>query len=57
MTTTRTQHEAIQAIEELAQDFDAALSLLEDFCDRFYRVRDRDDFSRPLNPLPTGMLD
>lgn len=35
---------AVQAVTELAEERDKALDLLEEFCERFYWVKDHPDY-------------
>ena len=44
--TSGTPHPAVKAVEDLARDRDAALDLLEDFCERFYWIKDHPDYQK-----------
>lgn len=37
-------HPAVQAVQALAADYEKALDLLEDFCGRFYWIKDHPDY-------------
>jgi hypothetical protein len=39
-----TTHPAVKAVQDLADDNDKALDLLEDFCERFYWIKDHPDY-------------
>jgi hypothetical protein len=38
------QHPAVKAVEELAGDYEKALDLLDQFCERFYWIKDHVDY-------------
>jgi hypothetical protein len=41
---TTTTHPVVQAVMDLAEDREKGLDLLEDFCERFYWVKDHPDY-------------
>jgi hypothetical protein len=41
-------HPAVKAVEELADDYDEALNLLDDFCDRFFWIKDHPDYQQTV---------
>ena len=46
--STLTHHPAVKAVEDLVDDLDAALDLLEDFCERFYWIKDHPDYQEAV---------
>jgi hypothetical protein len=46
MTTKR--HPTVKAVEDLVDDREAALDLLEDFCERFYWIKDHPDYQEKV---------
>jgi hypothetical protein len=49
-----TPHPAIAAVQDLADDREAALDLLEDFCARFYWIKDHPDFQQDVRQFLTA---
>jgi len=54
MSTTPTTHPALTAVQGLAADYDEALDLLEDFCERFYWIKDHPDFQERVRNFLTA---
>jgi hypothetical protein len=63
MAATKTTHPAVKAVQDLADEHEQALDLLDDFCERFYWIKDHPDFqekvrtylsSKGRNPRPYG---
>jgi hypothetical protein len=46
--TSPTPHPAVKAVSDLAEDREAALDLLEGFCERFYWIKDHPDFQQEV---------
>ena len=44
MGAETSSHPAVKAVRELAVDYEKTLDLLEDFCERFYWIKDHPDY-------------
>jgi hypothetical protein len=46
-------NQALKAVQELADDRERALDLLEDFCERFYWIKDHPDYQDDVRKFLT----
>jgi hypothetical protein len=62
-TASAATHPAVSAVQDLATDHERALDLLEQFCERFYWIKDHPDYQEEVrsylvtkgrNPRPYG---
>ena len=54
MATTTTTHPAAQAVRDLADDHEKVLAQLEDFCERFYWIKDHADYREEVRAYLAG---
>jgi hypothetical protein len=53
-TTPTTTNPAVKAVQDLADDHERALDLLDDFCERFYWIKDHPDYQEEVRTYLTN---
>jgi hypothetical protein len=51
---TQQMHPAVKAVAELADERERALDLLDDFCERFYWIKDHPDYQDNVRKFLTA---
>jgi hypothetical protein len=52
--TEQATHPAVNVVKDLADDHKKALDLLEDFCERFYWIKDHPDYQKSVREFLTA---